>query len=68
MKTEELLTVVSRDLHKQLAWRDELVVQLRNEGATLRHLATLTGLSAPGIAKLLKRCGGDMLDKETTKD
>lgn len=39
--------------------RDEAIMAARLVGATLDDIAAVTGLSAPGVKKVLTRLGGD---------
>ena len=55
MSTAAELTKVARKLGATLARRDELVCQMRDEGATLREIAAAATLTAPGVARILER-------------
>jgi len=55
MTTAAELTKVARKLGVTLARRDELVCQMRDEGATLREIAAAANLTAPGVARIIER-------------
>lgn len=52
---EEELRRVSRRLERDMARRDELIVELRSEGLSLARIADLAGLTDVGILKILRR-------------
>jgi hypothetical protein len=53
--TEADLAKTAAKLAAVTARRNELVCQMRAEGATLRTIATAANLTAPGVARILKR-------------
>jgi hypothetical protein len=57
--TADQLKRASRHLRETTARRDELIRQMRAEGATLRQIAPLAELTAMGVKKILDRSSGD---------
>jgi len=55
MTTAAELARVARKLGATLARRDELVCQMRDEGATLREIAAAASLTAPGVQRIIDR-------------
>jgi hypothetical protein len=51
----EQLSEVSRQARDTLALRDQLVRQMREEGASLRQIAQAAGLSHNAIVRILAR-------------
>lgn len=54
--TDEFHLAVAKIAH-WTARRDAAVVAMRAEGRTLAQIAEATGLSRPGVLKLLRRMG-----------
>lgn len=57
MTTAQQLGFQAGKAREATARRDELIVQMREEGASLRAIGEAAGMTAPGVARVLKRQG-----------
>lgn len=58
MKTEDSLRIASSLVGEAIAVRDQLICRLRQDGASLRTIATLAGMTPQGVKLICDRARG----------